>query len=67
MWKFYLSSRKGAKLKLDYEKNRAFEWPVEMQIATREEIAVATADQIEMYNYQADRKFELLQQIGINM
>ncbi|WP_436704235.1 hypothetical protein [Lactiplantibacillus plantarum] len=67
MWKFYLSSRKGAKLKLDYEKNRVFEWPVEMQIATREEIAVATADQIEMYNYQADRKFELMQQIGINM
>ncbi|MEN2367592.1 hypothetical protein [Levilactobacillus brevis] len=48
-------------LELAYRNNRQYEWPVEMGIATREEVELATFDELEMFNYQADKKFELMQ------
>lgn len=58
------SNRKGMQLELAYRNNRQYEWPVEMGIATREEVEFATFDELEMFNYQADKKFELMQ--GLN-
>lgn len=55
------SNRKGMQLELAYRNNRQYEWPVEMGIATREEVELATFDELEMFNYQADKKFELMQ------
>jgi len=51
-------------LELAYRDNRQYEWPVEMGIATREEVTIATFDELEMFNYQADKKFELMQGIA---
>ncbi|ARN97458.1 hypothetical protein AZI10_04835 [Levilactobacillus brevis] len=48
-------------MELAYRNNRQYEWPVEMGIATREEVELATFDELEMFNYQADKKFELMQ------
>lgn len=58
------SNRKGMQLELAYRDNRQYEWPVEMGIATREEVTIATFDELEMFNYQADKKFELMQGIA---
>jgi len=55
------SNRKGMQLELAYRNNRQYEWPVEMGFATREEVELATFDELEMFNYQADKKFELMQ------
>jgi len=61
------SNRQGMQLELNYRENRQYEWPVEMGIATREEVELATFDELEMLNYQADKKFKLMQDSGINM
>jgi len=61
-----VNNKKSFRIERDYENNRQFEWPVEMGIASRDEVAIATREQLDMFNFQANKKLELLQSLGIN-
>lgn len=60
------SSKTDFQIQKEYEDNRMIDWPVEMGVATADEVAIATADELALLNYKASQKFELFQKAGIN-